>query len=57
MAWTKWDLMFIERYTIAVIGGTMIIDQVPEKHKAEVQLRVDAYFTVEALAAQQATQI
>ena len=52
MAWTKLDLMFIERYTIAVVGGTMTIDQVPEKYRAEVQLRVDAWFTVEALKVQ-----
>ena len=56
MAWTKWDLMFIERYTIAVVGVAMTIDQVPLKYQSEVQKRVDTWFTSEALAAQQTTE-
>ena len=30
MAWTKWDLMYIERYTKIVVGGAMKIEEVPE---------------------------
>ena len=50
MAWTKIDEMYLKRYTIAVVGGTMTIDEVPVKYQAEVQKRVDAWFTAEALA-------
>ena len=57
MAWTKIDEMYLKRYTIAVVGGTMTIDEVPVKYQEEVQKRVDAWLTVEALAAQQATEI
>jgi hypothetical protein len=57
MAWTKVDEAYIKRYTIAVVGGTMTNEQVPLKYQEEVQVRVDAWFTVEALAAQQATEI
>ena len=56
MAWTKIDEMYLKRYTIAVVGGTMTIEQVPVKYQEEVQLRVDAWFTTEALAAQQTTE-
>ena len=48
MAWTKIDEMYISRYTTLVVGGAMTIDQVPEKYQAEVQLRVDAWFTTHA---------
>ena len=48
MAWTKLDEMYLKRYTIAVVGGTMTIDQVPEKYRVEVQLRVDNWFTTHA---------
>lgn len=48
MAWTKWDLMYIERYTKMVVGGEMTIEQVPEKYREEVQRRVDAWFTEQA---------
>ena len=47
MAWTKLDEMYISRYTIAVVGGTMTIEQVPVKYQAEVQKRVDNWFTAE----------
>ena len=57
MAWTKLDEMYIERYTKMVVGGAMKIDQVPVKYQAEVQARVDAWFTADALATQQATEI
>ena len=57
MAWTKIDEMYLKRYTIAVVGETMTIDEVPVKYQEEVQARVDAWFTVEALKAQQATEI
>ena len=57
MAWTKIDEMYLKRYTIAVVGGTMTIDEVPVKYQEEVQKRVDAWFTAEALATQQATEI
>ena len=57
MAWTYWDLKKIENYTGLIVAGKMTIEQVPEKYRAEVQLRVDAWFTVEASAAQQATEI
>ena len=57
MAWTKIDEMYLKRYTIAVVGGTMTIDEVPVKYQEEVQKRVDAWFTAEALAAQQTTEI
>ncbi len=53
MSWTKIDEMYLKRYTIAVVGGTMTIEQVLEKYRTEVQKRVDAWFTAEALAAQQ----
>ena len=53
MAWTKIDEMYLKRYTIAVVGETMAIDQVPEKYRVEVQLRVDAWFLAEALAKSQ----
>ena len=52
MAWTKIDEMYLKRYTIAVVGGTMTIDQVPVKYQEEVQARVDAWFTTEALKPQ-----
>ena len=55
MAWTKIDEAWIKRYTIAVVGGTMTIDEVPIKYQEEVQKRVEAWFTSEALAAQQTT--
>ena len=45
MAWTKLDEMYIERYTKMVVGGAIKIDQVPVKYQAEVQARVDAWFT------------
>ena len=54
--WTKIDEMYLKRYTIAVVGGQMTIEQVPIKYQEEVQKRVDAWFTVEALKAQQATE-
>ena len=57
MAWTFWDLRKIENYTGLIVAGQMTIDQVPLKYQAEVQKRVDAWFTVEALKAQQATEI
>ena len=56
MAWTKIDEMYLKRYTIAVVGGAMTIDQVPVKYQEEVQARVDAWFKAEALAAQQTTE-
>ncbi len=43
--WTKIDEMYFKRYTIAVVGGTMTIEQVPVKYQEEVQKRVDAWFT------------
>ncbi len=52
MAWTKIDEMYLKRYTIAVVGGTMTIEQVPVKYQEEVQARVDAWFAVEALKPQ-----
>mgnify|MGYP000225657572 CR=1 FL=1 len=52
MAWTKIDEMYLKRYTIAVVGGTMTIDKVPVKYQEEVQARVDAWFTSEALKPQ-----
>ena len=48
MAWTKIDEMYLKRYTIAVVGGTMTIDEVPVKYQEEVQKRVDTWVTVEA---------
>ena len=57
MAWTKIDEMLIERYTKLVVGGTTTIDKVPLKYQEEVQKRVDAWFTAEALVTQQATEI
>ena len=48
MEWTKIDEMYLKRYTIAVVGGTMTIEQVPVKYQEEVQKRVEAWFTVEA---------
>ncbi len=57
MAWTKIDEMYLKRYTIAVVGGTMTIDEVPVKYQEEVQKRVDAWFEAESLKAQQATEI
>ena len=57
MAWTKIDEMYLKRYTIAVVGGTMTIDEMPVKYQEEVQKRVDTWFTAEALKAQQTTEI
>ena len=57
MAWTYWDLKKIENYTVLVVGGTMTIEQIPLKYQEEVQKRVDAWLTAEALATQQATKI
>ena len=57
MAWTKVDEIYIKNYTGLIVAGKMTIDQVPLKYQEEVQKRVDAWFTVEALAAQQATEI
>ena len=57
MAWTFWDLRKIENYTGLIVAGQMTIEQVPIKYQEEVQKRVDAWFTVEALKAQQATEI
>lgn len=45
MSWTKLDEMYISRYTIVVVGGTITIEQVPLKYQEEVQKRVDAWFT------------
>ena len=56
MAWTFWDLKKIENYTGLIVAGEMTIEQVPEKYRAEVQKRVNAWFTEEALAAQQTTE-
>ena len=56
MAWTFWDLRKIENYTGLIVAGQMTIDQVPLKYQAEVQKRVDTWFTSEALAAQQTTE-
>ena len=42
MAWTKWDLMYIERYTKIVVGGAMKIEEVPEKYREEVEKRIIA---------------
>ncbi len=52
MAWTKIDEMYLKRYTIAVVSGTMTIDEVPVKYQEEVQKRVNAWFTAEALKPQ-----
>jgi hypothetical protein len=49
MAWTKVDEAWLKRYTIAVVGGDMTIDQVPTKYQEEVQRRVDAWFTTKAI--------
>ena len=56
MAWTYWDLKKIENYTGLIVAGQMTIEQVPLKYQEEVQKRVDDWFTVEALAAQQTTE-
>ena len=56
MAWTFWDLRKIENYTGLIVAGQMTIDQVPLKYQAEVQKRVDNWFTSESLAAQQTTE-
>ena len=56
MAWTKVDEMYIKNYTGLIVAGKMTIDQVPLKYQAEVQKRVDTWFTSEALAAQQTTE-
>ena len=56
MAWTFWDLRKIENYTGLIVTGQMTIDQVPLKYQAEVQKRVDTWFTSESLAAQQTTE-
>ena len=50
--WTKIDEMYLKRYTIAVVGGTMTIDQVPLKYQEEVQKRVDAWFETERVRLQ-----
>ena len=41
--WTKIDEMYLKRYTIAIVGGTIAIDQVPIKYQEEVKIRVDAW--------------
>ena len=48
MAWTFWDLRKIENYTGLIVAGQMTVDQVPLKYQAEVQKRVDTWFTTEA---------
>ena len=45
MSLTKLDEMYISKYTIMVVSGTMTIDRVPLKYREEVQKRVDAWFT------------
>ena len=57
MAWTKVDEIYIRNYTTLVVGLKMKIEDVTEKYQEEVQKRVDAWFTAEALATQQATKI
>ena len=57
MAWTFWDLRKIENYAGLIVAGQMTIEQVPLKYQEEVQVRVDAWFTAEALETQQATKI
>ena len=52
MAWTKVDEIYIKNYTCLIVAGKMTIDQVPLKYQAEVQKRVDTWFTSEVLAAQ-----
>ena len=44
MAWTKIDEMYLKRYTIAVVGGTMTTEQVPLKYQEEVKIRVENWF-------------
>ena len=53
MAWTKVDEIYIKNYTGLIVAGKMTIDQVPLKYQAEVQKRVDTWFTSEALAKSQ----
>ena len=48
MAWSKLDEMYLKRYTIAVVGGTMTIEQVPIKYQEEVKIRVENWFTAKA---------
>ena len=50
MAWTKVDEMYIKNYTGLIVARKMTIEQVPLKYQEEVKKRVDAWFTVEALA-------
>ena len=57
MAWTKVDEMYIKNYTGLIVAGKITIEQVPLKYQEEVQKRVDNWFTAEALATQQATEI
>lgn len=45
MSWTKLDEMYLKRYTIAVVGGTMTIEQVPLKYQEEVKKIVETWFT------------
>ena len=45
MSLTKLDEMYISRYTIVVVSGTMTIERVPLKYQEEVQKRVDVWFT------------
>ena len=52
MAWTKVDEMYIKNYTGLIVAGKMTIEQVPIKYQEEVQKRVDAWFTAEALKVQ-----
>ena len=52
MAWTFWDLKKIENYTCLIVAGKMTIEQVPVKYQEEVQKRVNAWFTAEALKPQ-----
>ena len=57
MAWTKVEEIKLRNWTILVVSGDKTIDQVPEKYREEVQRRVDAWFTAEALAAKQTETI
>ena len=57
MVWTKVEEIKLRNWTILVVSGDKTIDQVPEKYREEVQRRVDAWFTAEALAAKQTETI
>ena len=54
--WTKIDEVKIKRYVIAVAGDDMTLEQVPEKYREEVRIRVEEMMRIDAAKAAKALE-